>query len=449
MKQKRSVWRCSSCGYEAVRWFGYCHHCGSYGSALEESREGTAKVDAPSPSRHGVQVLGQVQAGGLQVFSSGSQEFDRVLGRGMVPGSFCLITGEPGVGKSTLLLSLADFVARSGRRVLYVAGEEHPTELRRRAERLGSALPEELAVTRETQLERLVGLIAAHKPQLLIVDSIQTLQSQEVAGIAGKPSQLEEVARRLSACAADGPMAIFAVGHMTKDDTLAGPRLIEHLADQVLYVEGDRHRELRFVRALKNRYGATGEVAILEMTETGLKDVLDPSQALLAERPQGAAGSVVVPAMEGSRVLLVEVQALLAPARFAAPRARGRGVAADRLEMVLAVLENRTFLSFERADVFVNVPGGYTITEPAVDLGMALALASASLRRPVPEGLGAAGEIGLTGELRSVKRLRERREALERAGLGQLVAADAAPTLSIALKKANLVPEVQRTGSER
>ena len=363
----------------------------------------------------------------------------------MVPGSVTLLGGEPGIGKSTLLLQLAAAISESGRRVLYVSAEESAAQLRRRADRLGLQL-ENTWVQAETALPRILDEVKRLEPDLLLVDSIQTVASPQVSSVPGSVTQVRDCAQSLLEVAKQRSMATVLVGHVTKEGTLAGPRTLEHLVDTVLSFEGDRHQRLRFLRAVKHRFGATGEPGVVEMTARGLLAVPDPSGVFLADRKAGASGSAVVPVVDGHRPLLVELQALVVPSRAVTPRRAAQGVELGRLSMLLAVLERRCSLKTSSSEAYVSVVGGVRVGEPGTDLGIALAVASAVIDEPLREGLVVCGEVGLAGELRQVTQLERRLDEAARLGYRAAVvpASVEAPDARIRLLRASTLDEAMR-----
>jgi DNA repair protein RadA/Sms len=392
---------------------GRCPECGSWSSLVEEAQgpppaDHTPFVAEPGPLAK-PRRLGEIDAAALPRLGTGIAELDRVLGGGLVPGSVVLLAGEPGVGKSTLALQLA---AGVGGPVLYVSGEESPEQVRLRAERL-PALPENLLVLAETALESLAAPWRELAPSVVLVDSIQTLRTARVESAPGSVAQVRECAALLAASAKAQGSALVLVGHVTKEGAIAGPRVLEHLVDVVLQFEGDRGHAFRILRSHKNRFGSTAEVGVFSMTEAGLEVVENPSELFLAERRSGAPGSCIVPLIEGTRPMLVEIQALVAPAGYGTARRTAIGVDDSRLALLLAVLERRAGVDLVARDVYVNVVGGVRVGEPGADLGLALALASSRLDLPLPEDVAACGEIGLGGEIRRVARTELRvREAL-------------------------------------
>jgi DNA repair protein RadA/Sms len=412
---------CQSCGAAVLRWEGQCRTCGDWNTLVE-----TVVRESPRPralkgasSRAGAAAPVALSATGVIEDDElrrpvGIGELDRVLGGGLVAGSVVLLGGEPGIGKSTLLLQAAAGVAATGASVLYATGEESASQVRLRAGRLGLAggrIGDAIRVVAETGVGRIVDLAREEPPGLLVIDSIQTMTSEELDGPPGSVGQVREAAQRLMELAKADGVPVILVGHVTKDGTLAGPKTLEHLVDVVLSVEGDRTGGLRLLRATKNRYGSTEEVGVFEMGERGLTEVADPARAFLADHDAPAPGSVVAPVLEGSRPILVEVQALVAPTAAPSPRRTASGVDPNRLALLVAVLGRRAGIGLSGHDVYANLAGGLTVSEPGLDLPLALALASSLRDRPVVTGTVAIGEVGLLGELRSVggldRRLRE------------------------------------------
>ncbi len=384
-----------------------------------EQSEPSARAARPVATRVSLDSAGSGESPRL---SSGVAELDRVLGGGLVAGSLVLLGGEPGIGKSTLLLQAAQSIGAGGAEVLYVCGEESPSQVGLRARRLGADSPA-VSLLPELDVVAVERAVRERPPGVLVVDSIQTAYDSDLAGAPGSVGQVRACTARLMRIAKDLGVTTLIVGHVTKDGSIAGPRVLEHMVDAVLYFEGDRDHSFRIVRAVKNRFGSASEIGIFEMTEEGLLGVGSPSASLLAERTQAVAGSVVMPAVEGSRPLLVEIQALVTPSYLPAPRRLATGIETARLLQVLAVLERRAGLSFAGQDVLVSVAGGLRIAEPAVDLPLALALASALRDTPVPLAVAAFGEIGLTGHVRAVSHTQARVREAQRFGLGRIVGA--------------------------
>ena len=418
MAKVSSAYRCTECGWAAAKWVGRCSECQQWGTVVEAT-EATGILRALKPvaigSDRAARPITQLRTESVAHWPSGISEFDRVLGGGIVPGAAILLSGEPGVGKSTLLLEVAARAASIGHRVLYVSAEESVGQVRLRAERT-NAMHDTLFLAAETDLATIIGQIDAIDPQLVIVDSVQTVSSSLSDGQAGQPSQVREVAATLIRVAKDRNLPVLLVGHVTKDGSIAGPRLLEHLVDVVCQFEGDRQTALRFVRALKNRFGPTDEVGCFEMTGDGIAEVPDPSGLFLSRGDQAVSGTCVTVAMEGRRPLPVEVQALIVATKAPNPRRIVNGVDGSRVAMLLAVLEKRAGHKFHDADVYVSTVGGVRLTEPGADLAIALALASALNGWAMPHTLVAFGEISLAGEIRPVANGKQR--AAEAARLG-------------------------------
>lgn len=423
-RPRRTTFRCSSCGAAAPVWAGRCTGCEEWNTLVEERTAPVARsIGAPvAPARPIADVADQDAA----PMPTGVAELDRVLGGGLVPGSVTLVGGEPGIGKSTLLLQTAASMAELGRPALYLTAEESAPQVRGRAQRLG-VLADHLWLAADTALPDVLAHLDAVQPAVLVVDSIQTIHDPELASAPGAVGQVRECAQRLVTEARARGMAVVLVGHVTKDGGLAGPRVLEHLVDTVLSFEGDRHHALRLLRAVKHRFGGTAELGVFEMSDAGLLGVDDPSALFLADRRAGEAGSVVVPVLDGGRPLLVEVQALLAPTTIPTPRRQGQGVESGRLGMLLAVLAQRAGVSTANLDVWVTVAGGVRATEPAADLGVALAVVSAMTGVPVPGDVVACGEVGLAGELRQVGRLERRLAEAARLGFRRVLVPTTAP----------------------
>ncbi len=420
----RTTFRCSTCGAGAAVWAGRCTGCEEWNTLVEE-RTGpvTRALGAPAaPARRIAEVADQDAA----PMPTGVPELDRVLGGGLVPGSVTLVGGEPGIGKSTLLLQTAASMAERGRPALYLTAEESAPQVRGRAHRLG-ALADQLWLAADTALPDVLAHLDAVQPAVLVVDSIQTVHDPDLASAPGAVGQVRECAQRLVVEARARGVAVVLVGHVTKDGGLAGPRVLEHLVDTVLSFEGDRHHALRLLRAVKHRFGGTAELGVFEMSDAGLLGVDDPSALFLADRRAGEAGSVVVPVLDGGRPLLVEVQALLAPTTIPTPRRQGQGVESARLGMLLAVLAQRAGVSAANLDVWVTVAGGVRATEPAADLGVALAVVSAMADVPIPGDLVVCGEVGLAGELRQVGHLDRRLAEAARLGFRRVLVPTSAP----------------------
>jgi DNA repair protein RadA/Sms len=401
---------CTECGYSAGRWFGKCPGCDAFGTLVEEKPVAAATAGAAARP---LLKLVDVEADEAARIGTGVAELDRVLGGGLVPASLVLVGGEPGVGKSTLLLSA--LAAISGeRRALLVTGEESTAQVKLRAQRLGGA--ERVEILAETELEAVCATLERERPAVCVIDSVQTLYSSELGSAPGSVAQVREAAARLLRVAKETGVATLLVGHVTKDGAVAGPRVLEHLVDCVLQFEGDRYHAHRVLRATKNRFGSTNELGVFEMTAAGLVGVPDPSE-VFGKTIAGEPGSAVACALEGTRPILLEIQALVAPTDLAMPRRVATGIDPKRLAMIVAVLSRHAGVALGQADVFVNVAGGVRIDEPGADLPVALAIASAARCRPVREGLAAFGEIGLTGRLRPAAQAERRLEECAKLGL--------------------------------
>ncbi len=434
---------CQTCAAEQLRWEGQCRACGAWNSLVETVVDRAPVRRAPAGLGGGAQpvALGDVIEPERTRLPVGIGEMDRVLGGGLVPGSVVLVGGEPGIGKSTLVLQAAAGVVASGGDVLYASGEESPAQVRLRAARLGllgTAAAERIRLFAATEVGRILDAARDSAPALLVVDSIQTATTDELDGPAGSVGQVRQSALRLTELAKESQTAVILVGHVTKDGTLAGPRTLEHLVDAVLTLEGERYAALRVLRTAKNRFGSTDEVGVFEMREDGLAEVADPARAFLAEHEADVPGSMVVPTMEGTRPLLVEVQALVAPAAYGSARRTAAGLDPNRLALLVAVLARRAGVGLGSHDVYASLAGGLHVDEPATDLALAAALASSLRDAPVDRGTVAVGEVGLLGELRQVAGLERRLREAARLGFrraivprGSRSAAGAVPGLDV------------------
>ncbi|HEU4759736.1 MAG TPA: DNA repair protein RadA [Dehalococcoidia bacterium] len=428
MTRVSTIFACQECGHESPKWLGRCPDCAAWNSFVERVMGHGSRVKGfPATSATSARPveLARLDGGDEPRVALGLPEFDRVLGGGLVPGSLALIGGDPGIGKSTLLLQAAALAAAAGRSVLYLSGEESARQLKLRADRLG--IPgDRLFLLTETDLDAALPQAEALSPALVVVDSIQTVYSQAAPQAPGSVVQLRQCTMDLMRWAKGSGVPTFIVGHVTKDGDIAGPRLLEHIVDVVLYLEGERFSSYRLLRGVKNRFGSIDEVGVFEMTGEGMRGVDNPSELFLAERPQDAVGSVVVPTVEGSRPLLVEVQALTNPTATPAPRRTANGLDVGRLLLVTAVLSRRLGLPLAAQDVIASVVGGLRVHEPAADLALALAIVSSHRDKPVPADLVALGEVGLSGELRSVSQLDRRLAEAERLGFHRAVLPEAA-----------------------
>ena len=424
MKGLKTVYICSECQYKSPKWMGKCPSCGAWNSFVEdvieeESKPAARRALAARTGDHKATAFRDLEMPSYIRTATGLSELDRVLGGGLVLGSVVLLAGEPGIGKSTLLMQISDILG-SHRRVLYISGEESEGQLKLRAERLGVA-GENLSVLTETLIEKILTEIDRVKPDVVIVDSIQTVYSENIASTPGATTQVRETALAFINKAKTDNISVILVGHVNKEGTIAGPKLLEHMVDAVLYFEGERQQTYRIIRAIKNRYGSTNEIGVFEMTDEGLREVANPSEMLLAGRPKQTPGNCAVCTMEGTRPLIAEVQALVSATVFPAPRRTSNGIDYNRLCLILAVLEKRLGLRFSANDVYLNVIGGLRLDEPATDMAAALALISSLTDRSVPDDLIAIGELGLSGECRAVSGLEYRVKEAARLGFRRAV----------------------------
>ena len=411
MAKKKSKFMCSDCGYESAKWMGRCPGCGAWNTMNEEievvSKGPRGAFQHSSTVTNKAVPIIKVETQDEPRIETDFGELNRVLGGGIVPGSLVLIGGDPGIGKSTLLLQVSALMSNKGHRVLYISGEESIRQTKLRAERLGVA-SEELYIYAETNLEYLHQTIEEVQPKFVVVDSIQTVHHPEVTSAPGSVSQVRECTAELMRIAKTKNIAIFLVGHVTKEGQIAGPRILEHMVDTVLYFEGERHHNHRILRSQKNRFGSTNEIAIFEMLQNGLKEVLNPSELFLQERSQGAPGSVIVASMEGTRPILVEIQSLVTPTSFNYPKRMATGVDQNRVQLLMAVLEKRMGMMLQSQDAYIKVAGGVKLDEPAIDLALLTSIVS-SFKDEAPKPTDCfIGEVGLTGEVRRVTRIEQR-----------------------------------------
>lgn len=408
-KKSRSAYVCQSCGHNAARWFGRCAACGEWNTCVEERPQEVDKrrEHLAVPPRAEFQSIKAVDDQDHERLQVGIGEFDRVLGGGIMPGSVVLVGGDPGIGKSTILLQMAGQLAASNLRIAYISAEESAAQIRLRAGRLG-ALCEDLLVLAETNLSTILDQLKAADPVAIVIDSIQTIYMPELESAPGSVTQVRECAARLVYLAKESGIPVFLVGHVTKEGTVAGPRVLEHLVDTVLYLEGERHHHFRILRAAKNRFGSTNEIGIFEMRDQGLVEVSNPSEILLAERAEGVSGSSIVCSMEGTRPLLIEIQALVSRSSFGYPQRVATGIDTKRLSIIIAVLEKRCGHDLSGDDIFVNVVGGMRLDEPSVDMGVGLAIVSSFRNKAIDAKMAAIGEIGLGGEIRPVNQIDRR-----------------------------------------
>ncbi|MGW7576789.1 DNA repair protein RadA [Streptomyces sp. NPDC054765] len=414
--KERPSYRCTECGWTTAKWLGRCPECQAWGTVEEFGGAPAVRTTAPGRVTTAAVPIGQVDGRQATARSTGVDELDRVLGGGLVPGAVVLLAGEPGVGKSTLLLDVAAKAASDAHRTLYVTGEESASQVRLRADRIG-ALDDHLYLAAETDLSAVLGHLDTVKPSLLILDSVQTVASPEIDGAPGGMAQVREVAGALIRASKDRGMSTLLVGHVTKDGAIAGPRLLEHLVDVVLHFEGDRHARLRLVRGVKNRYGTTDEVGCFELHDEGITGLADPSGLFLTRRAEPVPGTCLTVTLEGRRPLVAEVQALTVDSQIPSPRRTTSGLETSRVSMMLAVLEQRGRISaLGKRDIYSATVGGVRLTEPAADLAVALALASAASDTPLPKNLVAIGEVGLAGEVRRVTGVQRRLSEAARLG---------------------------------
>jgi DNA repair protein RadA/Sms len=418
--KKETLFVCQNCGHSTGKWLGKCPECGEWNSLIEEKTRKTAARNGLKLRDVSAVPFTEIESQDDVRVSSGVNEFDRVLGGGIVPGTLVLIGGDPGIGKSTLLLQVADKLSGAGVVVLYVSGEESERQIKLRGERLGVEA-KNVYLLPETNLENIVNEIERLKPGAIIVDSIQTVFSGVIESAPGSVSQVREVAHQFLLLAKSRGIPIFLIGHITKEGSIAGPKVLEHIVDTVLYFEGERHHNHRIVRAAKNRFGAANEVGVFEMTGTGLMPVANPSQMFLQERPQNVAGSIVTACMEGTRPLLVEIQALVSGTQYGTGRRMTQGLDQNRVALLIAMLEKRAGLHLTGDDVFVNIAGGLEVDEPAADLGVVTAIASSFKNSVLDPHTAVFGEIGLTGEVRGAMQASVRAREAQALGFKKIV----------------------------
>ena len=414
-KAKKSVFFCQNCGHEESKWLGQCPMCKEWNSFVEEcvTTSNTAAVKAAKEIR--IVPLSEVKTENEERVTTEIKELDRVLGGGVVPGSLILVGGDPGIGKSTLLLQVCQKLAKKERKVLYISGEESLRQIKLRAQRMGE-FNDHLLLLCETNLELIRNVIEKEKPDTVIIDSIQTMYSEEVGSAPGSVSQVREATNTLMQLAKGLGISIFIVGHVTKEGTVAGPRVLEHMVDTVLYLEGERYFSYRILRGVKNRFGSTNEIGMFEMKEEGMCEILNPSEILISEREDNPAGSCIICSMEGTRPMLIEIQSLTAQSVFGYPKRTANGFDYNRLAVLIAVLEKRAGLHLGEQDVYLNVVGGIKINEPAVDLGVVLCTCSSFKNISIPKDVVVMGEVGLTGEVRRINMIEKRLKEAEKLG---------------------------------
>lgn len=425
MAKQKTKFVCQECGYESTKWMGKCPGCQSWNTLVEE-REAAANtkkrgfVTSDTTGTTKPQPISKIERNEEERSSTHIDELNRVLGGGIVPGSLVLVGGDPGIGKSTLLLQVSSMIARNKKRVLYISGEESVRQTKLRADRLGID-EDDLFVLAETDVAIIEKVIDEVAPSLVIIDSIQTVHMEEVTSAPGSVSQVRECTSAFMRVAKTRGIAVFLVGHVTKQGTIAGPRILEHMVDTVLYFEGEQHNTYRILRAVKNRFGSTNEIGIFEMKESGLEEVLNPSEIFLEERSAGAAGSAVVASLEGTRTVLVEIQSLIAPTSFGNPRRMATGIDHNRISLIMAVLEKRVGLMLQNQDAYIKVAGGVRLDEPSIDLAISVAIASSFKDVPTEAGDVIIGEVGLTGEVRRVSRVEQRVQEAAKLGFTRVI----------------------------
>jgi len=411
---------CGNCGYKTLKWMGRCPECKSWDS-LEETVENKKSKSLITKTLK-PKKLSEINIEEEERFTTGIKEFDRVVGGGVVSGSLVLISGEPGIGKSTLLLMVSGFLSRSFK-VLYVSGEESQSQIKMRAKRLGLG-EEKLLTVSETNIESILSLVKSEKPKMVVIDSIQTMALSNGNGITGSVSLVREITSELMEVAKKNNVTVFIVGHITKSGNIAGPMTLEHIVDAVLFMEGDSTHSFRLLRSKKNRFGSTNEVGIFDMDEKGLKEVSNPSLYLISGKEKKSSGSVITPTVEGTRPLMVEIQALVAPTRFSYPQRVARGFNERKLDLLMAVLQKRLMIDMSGYDVYCNIAGGMNVFEPSIDLGVILSILSSLLEKPISDDLCMVGEVGLSGEIRGVPFLASRVQEASRIGFKRIIVPD-------------------------
>lgn len=421
-KSKGTIFFCQQCGYESAKWMGQCPGCREWNTFVEEPVE--KKNSGNSAARHRDAVkpvtLSQVEMTKQQRFTTSIHELDRVLGGGIVPGSLVLVGGDPGIGKSTLLLQVCRNLAEAKRRVLYISGEESLQQIKIRAQRIGT-FTDCLELLCETNLSEISAVLQERKPEVVIIDSIQTMYSEEVSSAPGSVSQVRQATALFLQLAKSMDITIFIVGHVTKEGVVAGPRVLEHMVDTVLYFEGDRHAAYRILRGVKNRFGSTNEIGVFEMRQEGLVEVLNPSEYMLNGKPEGASGSIVACSIEGTRPILLEIQALVCKTSFGLPRRTAAGADLNRVNLLMAVLEKRAGIPLSSCDAYINIAGGIRMNEPAIDLGIVLAIVSSYKEIPVHDKTICFGEVGLSGEVRAVNMIQQRVQEAKKLGFEECI----------------------------
>lgn len=425
MAKIKTKYVCQSCGYENPKWLGKCPECMKWNTFVEEIEDKSSKSNHRETFVIDKSLQKPVNINSITIkheerFSSGINELNRVLGGGIVRGSLVLVGGDPGIGKSTLLLQVSESVAQSGKKVLYISGEESESQIKMRAERL-NAKSENLYIMAENNLNIIEHNLEGFDPDLIILDSIQTVFTPDIASAPGTVSQIKEGTSRFMRISKKMGISTFVVGHVTKEGALAGPKIMEHMVDTVLYFEGERYNTYRLIRAVKNRFGSTNELGVFEMSEKGLQELENPSKALISEKPENASGSVIVSTVEGTRPMLLELQALVSPTSFGIPRRTATGIDFNRVNLLLAVLEKRAGMQIQNQDVYLNIVGGIKINEPSMDLGVILAVASGFRNIPISGEVAVTGEVGLTGEIRGVSYIEKRISECRKLGFKKII----------------------------
>lgn len=425
MAKIKTKYVCQSCGYENPKWLGKCPECMKWNTFVEEIEDKSSKgnhreIFVIDKSSQKPVNINSITIKHEERFSSGINELNRVLGGGIVRGSLVLVGGDPGIGKSTLLLQVSESVAQSGKKVLYISGEESESQIKMRAERL-NAKSENLFIMAENNLNIIEHNLEGFDPDLIILDSIQTVFTPDIASAPGTVSQIKEGTSRFMRISKKMGISTFVVGHVTKEGSLAGPKIMEHMVDTVLYFEGERYNTYRLIRAVKNRFGSTNELGVFEMSEKGLQELENPSKALISEKPENASGSVIVSTVEGTRPMLLELQALVSPTSFGIPRRTATGIDFNRVNLLLAVLEKRAGMQIQNQDVYLNIVGGIKINEPSMDLGVILAVASGFRNIPISGEVAVTGEVGLTGEIRGVSYIEKRISECRKLGFKKII----------------------------
>ncbi len=439
-----SVFYCQSCGYESSKWMGQCPGCRQWNTFVEETVS-TAEIKSGMGARKQIKekaqprVLSEITIKDEDKILTGIGELDRVLGGGIVQGSLTLVGGDPGIGKSTLLLQVCRNLADAGHKVLYISGEESGTQIKIRADRIGS-FSKNMLLLCETSLETIEEAIRSQVPEVVVIDSIQTMYKDGISSAPGSVSQVRESTAVFLQLAKGLGVSIFIVGHVTKEGTVAGPRVLEHMVDAVLYFEGDRHASYRILRGVKNRFGSTNEIGVFEMEAAGLREVMNPSEFMLSGKPEEASGSIVVCSMEGTRPMLIEIQALVCHTSFGIPRRQTIGTDFNRVNLLIAVLEKRLGLALGNCDAYVNIAGGIRITEPAIDLGIAMAVVSSFKNKSIDNKMIAIGEVGLSGEVRAVSQIQARVQEARKLGFTSCVIP------SVCLESVKEIKDIKITG---